>query len=278
MGPERFWELVDTLDGVADGETCARLDALLRTTGEGAAFADAVDRAVDDLVDACRWPDEVAGSDAASWVAAAVVASGRESYDAVRAAGVVDPERWAWDEAEALLVVGPEPTDEHRGSGPPPDHGEATPPVGIALQWFAVPSPPGVSTPFDRMPTTPVVDFGDDPAWGRVPVHDPEWVEAQRRLAADPSFVDRRRAVEGLRLWLTVRPATPEGETAPDPADHSPLADGYRSVREARAHRVDTMEGPAVVLVVPVSDVLDGASRVEGYVRAAHRLLDAAEA
>lgn len=278
MTPERFWELVGSLEGVADDESCARLGALLRTTGEEAEFAEALDEVVDTLVAECRWPRDIRGSDTASWVAAAVVAGGRASYDAARSAGVIDPDEWEWGEAEALLVVGPEPTDEHRASGPPPDHGEAAPPVDITLQWFAVPSPPGVSTPSDRMTTMPVIDFGDDPSWGRVPVHDPEWVEAQRRLSADPSFVERRRALEGLHLWLTVRPATPEGEEAPDPARHSPLSDGYRSVREAVAHRVDTHEGPGVVLVVPVSDVLDGESRVDGYVRAAHRLLDAAGA
>ena len=275
MTPERFWQLVDTLDGVADDETCARLDALLRRTGEGPAFAGIVEDLVEPLVQGCRWPELFVGTDIASWVAAAVVASGKATYDVVRAQGEVDPEQWRWDEAEALLVLGFEDPEADRGNGPPADHGEPVPPVAVTLQWLSIPSPAGVRTPDDGDPDM-VIDLGDHPRVGRVPVHDPDWVEAQRRLAADQSFVARRLRVGHVGLWLTVRPVPPEGELAPEPSNHSPF-DGYRPVLEAAVHHVETHDGPGVVLIVPVSDFSDPESRVDGYVRAVHQLLVAAQ-
>lgn len=233
MTPERFWQLVGTLGGVAEDETCARLHALVLCTGEGSAFTAMVEDHVEPLVADCRWPDDFAGSDTRKWVGAAVVAAGKASYDAVQAQGEVDPEQWRWDEAEALLVVGFEVTEEDQAHGPPADHGEPMSPVAVTLQWLSIPSPPGVRTPHDP-DTDSIIDFGDHPDDGRTPVHDPDWVEAQRRLAADQSFLARRLRVEHLGLWLTVRPVPPDGEPAPEPSSHSPF-DGFRPVREAIA-------------------------------------------
>lgn len=275
MTPERFWQLVDTLGGVADDATCARLDELLRSTGEGEAFGDLLEDVVDTLVAECRWPDEVRGGDAMSWVAAAVVAGGRASYDEVRARREVDLDRWEWGEAEALLVVGLAETEADEGHGPPEYHGAPVPPVSVTLQWLSFPSPPRLATTHDRGPVM-IIDFGDHPDLGRKPVRDPDWVEAQSVLAADASFVDRRRRVGHLGLWLNVRPAAPAGEPAPDPATHSPF-DGYRAVREAVVDHVETVDGPGVLLVVPVSDFPADGSRVDAYVAAVHRLLEAAE-
>lgn len=274
MTPERFWQLVGALGGVADDETCARLDELVRSTGEGSAFTEMVDDHVEALVLECRWPDDFAGSDTMNWVGAAVVAAGKASYDAVRAAGEVDPEQWRWDEAESLLVVGFELAEEDQAHGPPPDHGAPVAPVAVTLQWLSIPAPDGVRTPHDRN-TDSIIDFGDRPDYGRTPVHDPDWVEAQRRLAADQSFLARRRSVGQLDLWLTVRPVPPDGEPIPDPSSHSPF-DGFRPVREAIAHRVATKHGSAVVLVVPVSDFSDPTSRVDAYLAAVDQLLEAA--
>lgn len=270
MTPGRFWELIGTLDGVADDKSCAELGRLLGETGEGSAFGDLLDQRVEPLVRACRWPDEIAGSDTMNWVAAAVVAGGRRAYETVLAAKEVDPDQWQWDEAEALLVAGVEDSFEDA----PPPHGDPVPPVDVALQWLAA-SPPGVEGPHDDDPTD-AIDPGDDPDWGRVPVHDPDWIAAQHRLAADRSFLDRRARLGGLRLWLTVRPVPPEGHPAPDPASHSPF-DGIRPVSEAITYRFESGDSRTVVLVVPDSDFPATGSRVEGYVAAVHRLLAAAE-
>ena len=276
MTPERFWELVGTLDGVADEETCARLDALLRETGEGPAFTDLIDDHVEPLVETCHWLGDIAGSSTMDWVAAAVIASGKARYDAVLARGEVDPDEWEWSEAEALLVAGFEETEEERANREPDDHGEAAPPVAVTLQWLSVPSPEGVHTPHDHDPEGIMIDLGDHPDLGRTPVHDPDWLRAQEVLAADESFLARRSAVGAIGLWLTVRPVPPDDEPAPDPRDHSPF-DGFRPVREAIAYGVTAHEGPGVVLVVPATDFPLTGSRVDGYVHAVHQLLQAAE-
>ncbi len=208
-------------------------------------------------------------------MAAAVVAGGRASYDEVRDRGEVDLDRWQWDEAEALLVVGQDETEAHAQYGPPDYHGASVPPVSVALQWLSYPSPPRLRTTHDRGPLA-IIDFGDHPDLGGLSVHDPDWVEAQSVLTADASFVERRGRVGHLGLWLNVRPAAPAGAPAPDPADHSPF-DGYRAVREAVVEHVETAVGPGVVLVVPTSDFPASASRVDAYVAAVHRLLEAAE-
>ena len=276
MTPERFWQLVGTLDGVADDETCARLHALVRSTGEGSAFIEMVEDHVERLAVECRWPGDFAGRDTMNWVGAAVVAAGKVSYDAVRAEGAVDPEQWRWDEAEALLIVGFEMTEEDQAHGPPPDHGEPVSPVAVTLQWLSIPSPTGVRTPHDHGPDS-IIDLGDHPDNGRTPVHDPDWVAAQRHLAADQSFLARRLRVEHLGLWLTVRPVPPDGEPAPEPSSHSPF-DGFRPVRESSASHVETSHGPGVVLVVPASHFSDPESRVDGYLSAVNQLLAAAGA
>lgn len=271
MTPERFWELVGMLDGVADDRSCAELDALLRETGEGSAFADILDPLVESLIWGCRWPDEIAGSDAMNWVAAAVVAAGRSTYESVLAARKVHPDQWEWGEAEALLVAGAQESAEDEE----PDHGAPVPPVGVGLQWLAVPAPEGVQSPHDDQEHE-AFDPGDDPAWGRVPVHDPDWLAAQQRLAGDQSFLDRRASLGDLRLWLTVRPVPPVGPAAPDPDNRSPF-DGIRPVSAAAAYRFESGNRKTVVLVVPNSDFPATGSRVETYLSAVHRLLDAAE-
>jgi hypothetical protein len=271
MTPERFWELVGTLDGVADDLSCAELDGLLRETGEGSAFADILDPHVESLVWGCRWPNDIAGSDVMNWVAAAVVAAGRTTYESVLAAREVNPDEWQWGEAEALLVAGAGESPEDL----PPDHGDPVPPVAVALQWLAVPAPEGVQGLHDDVPDG-AFDPGDDPAWGRVPVHDPDWLAAQQRLAGDQSFLDRRARLGDLRLGLTVRPVPPVGQTAPDPDGHWPL-DRIKPVSAAAAYRFESGNRKTVVLVVPSSDFPATGSRIESYLAAVHRLLDAAE-
>lgn len=277
MSPDRFWELVGSLGGVADDASCARLDALLRATGEGPDFGDRLDALVESLVRGCRWPRDIAGSDTMSWVAAAVVAAGHEACERVLAAQRIEPDEWDWAEAEALLVAGFEESPEDAQDAPE-DHGEAVPPVGVTLQWLALPAPEGVHGPYDDdLDGPPPMDPGDDPAWGRRPVRDQDWLAAQRTLAADQSFLDRRDRLGDLRLWLTVRPVVPPGQPAPDPAGHSRF-DGVRPVSEAIAYRFESGDRRTVVLVVPASHFPATGSRVAGYVAAVHQLLDAAEA
>jgi len=50
MTPERFWDLIGTLEGVADDSSCAGLDEPLRETGEGTTFTDLVDEHVNMLL------------------------------------------------------------------------------------------------------------------------------------------------------------------------------------------------------------------------------------
>ena len=54
--------------------------------------------------------------------------------------------------------------------------------------------------------------------------------------------------------------------------------DGFQPVREAMASHLETKQGPAVVLVVPVSDFSVPDSRVDGYIRAVDQLLEVAGA
>jgi len=137
-------------------------------------------------------------------------------------------------------------------AGPPADHGAAVPPVGVTLQWL-----------------------GDDPSWGRTPVHDLDWVKAQQVLAADPAFLTRRASVSHLRLFLTVRPVPPGDDQDPPTAPHS-LLDGFRPVREAAVLNFETDEGPGVVLVLPVTDFPAAGPRVDSYTSAVNTLMDAA--
>ena len=63
-----------------------------------------------------------------------------------------------------------------------------------------------MDTPLDRDPLGRW-DPGDDPSSGRIPFHDPDWIEAQQVLAADASFLARRARVDD-DLFLTVRPVS----------------------------------------------------------------------
>ena len=270
MTPERFWNLVSTLNGVADDNSCAALDVALQASGEGAEFAALLEQHVDALVNGCRWPSWIAGSDSMNWVASAVVASGRSAYKVVLDRTVINPEEWDWVEAEALLVVGADRGDDDE---PPADDGQAAHPVLITLQWLARPSP-GRAPDDGQDDGEDLIDMGDDPAWGRVPVYDLDWVAAQQVLATDESFLARREHLGAL--GLTVRPDVPEGQPAPPPESHSPF-DGIRPVAGPAVFRFEGDEGDTVVLVVPSSDFPSNGSRVESYVRAARRLVEAAE-
>jgi hypothetical protein len=50
-----------------------------------AGVTDQVGAYVDQLVEGCRWPPDMRGSDVMNWVAAAVVAAGRTTYEDVLA-------------------------------------------------------------------------------------------------------------------------------------------------------------------------------------------------
>lgn len=185
MEPTRFWALVDLLGGVADDDTTPRLDAALADEAEAEEFTDLVQEAVHRLLERCTVPPSHAG-DTAEWVAAAVVASGRATYERTLAAGgLLRPDDWAWAEAENLLVAGLADEDARDG---------------LTLQWCSTTVPPGVSTAFDADR-----DLGDDPAHGLVATHDEAWETALDLLAEDAEYLSRRESLGDIRLHVVVR-------------------------------------------------------------------------
>ena len=107
MGPARFWDLIDSLGGVADDQTTGPLHELLVASGEGDAFRSTLEDLVRALLDTCDVPPLYRG-DTSEWIAAAVVARGRDVYERVLAAGAdLDPEEWAWGESEAIKMGAP---------------------------------------------------------------------------------------------------------------------------------------------------------------------------
>lgn len=241
MDEARFWELVDLLGGTVDDTTTPRLAAELVENDEVDAFGDHVDVLVAQLLAACEVPLSH-GGDGAEWIAAAVIARGRTTYERTLAAGgVLDPDEWAWDEAENLLVVGL--------SGEPDDPG----PFGdsLTLQWKSREVPVGVETVWD-----PDDDrHGDDPAHGLVPTSDEAWDAALGVLATDAEFQRRRAALEPLALHVVVRDVEElELSAWPEP---------------------DAVE--SVVLAVPVTLVLAEESRVEAYLDAVVTLMTAVQ-
>ncbi len=239
METTRFWELVDLLGGVADDDTTPRLDAALADETEAEEFADLVEEAVHRLLERCAVPPSHAG-DTAEWIAAAVVASGRTTYERTLAAGgLLSPDDWAWAEAENLLVAGL--SDDEEGAGE----------ADLTLQWCSSTVPPGVSTAFEAD-----LDFGDDPAWGRVVTHDEAWEAALGLLDEDAEYLTRRESLGDIRLHIVVRDveemelsAWPEPESVED-----------------------------VVLVVPAPLILAEDSRVDGYLEAVVTIVTSVQA
>ncbi|GAW50518.1 MULTISPECIES: hypothetical protein [unclassified Nocardioides] len=87
MDDTRFWQLVDLLGGTADERTVPVLEADLAASGDAEGFLDALQVTVDDLLARCPVPGSHEG-DTAEWIAAAVVAAGRETYERTIAAGL----------------------------------------------------------------------------------------------------------------------------------------------------------------------------------------------
>lgn len=227
MEPARFWELIDTLGGVADDETTPALHESLVASGEGEAFRSMLDDLVKQLLDGCDLPPLYRG-DTAEWIAAAVVARGRDVYERVLAAGVdLDPGEWAWEEAEALLVVGFEAEGEAEHDEDDEDDEDAwrrreTRDVGLGtllLEWKTDPPPPDVLSGFDpEMEEFMAVHSGalidiDDPRRGHPPVQDPEWDRALDVLAADPQVRELRGATMHVGVHVLVKDSTAGGVT-----------------------------------------------------------------
>jgi len=244
MTPERFWELIDSLGGVADDASCERLDLQLQRSGEGDAFADEVEVHVADLLRHCTVPADMP-EDSEEWLAAAVVAAGRDAYEAtISAGGEIDAARWRWRDAEALLVTG---WSSHAAAvdTTPRDHDPGFP---VTLQWKVAAPPPGVYTSYG------VDDLGDDPAHGVVASSDPAWDQARRDLGADPALMEELAGLDWLDLHLVVR----DGEDVTEPELRPyPTPDAVR----------------AVVLVVPQSLLADAGSRAEAYAEAVQAMV-----
>jgi hypothetical protein len=237
MDEDEFWRLVALLGGVADTTSCRALHAHVLETGQGAAFGEAVDQHVRRLLAACRVPFSHQG-DTAEWIAAAVIATGRSTYDrAVRSGKELRPADWAWDDAEALLIVGFVDDGSHSGTDLPDPTGHAS------LQWNAQPVAEGVTTswePFvDQM--TAMMGELDHPDWGRSVCNDLEWIAAIELAEADTGILDWSRNA-GLHLALVVREVDqPENRRYPD------------------HHQV--------MRVFPVAEVLTAPSRRDLYLR-----------
>ncbi|NPC98439.1 hypothetical protein [Nocardioides sp. zg-DK7169] len=246
MTPERFWELIGSLGGVADDASCERLDLVLQRSGEGDAFADQVEVHVADLLRHCGVPADLP-EDTDEWVAAAVVAAGREAYETTIAAGEeLDPTRWRWQDAEALLVTG---WSSHAAAVDPTPR-EHDPGFPVTLQWKVASPPPGVVTSYGTD------DLGDDPETGVVATSDPAWDRARRDLGADPALVEELAGLDWLDLHLVVR----DGDDVTEPVLHP-----YPSPTSVRS----------VVLVVPQSLFADPATRADAYVEAVQALVAA---
>lgn len=237
MSPERFWELVDILGGVADDTTTPALDRELGESDEGEDFLALVQARVEQLLERCPVPESHQG-DTAEWIAAAVIAAGRAEHDRVLSSGApLVPDEWAWAEAENLLVVGmPHEAEEPRPGAL----------LGLSLEWKTTDLPAGIESTFD-----PLMEWtGDDPAYGRTVTVDPEWTEAVLRLDADPEFHRRRTTIADVGLHLKVREAD-EMVLTPWPSPE----------------QVDD-----VVLSVPVG-MFAGQDRTEVYVQAVAELV-----
>lgn len=249
MTPERFWRLVELLEGTPDAASVARLEAAL-APGEEETFADAVQEHVDRLLARREVPATHAG-DTAEHVAAAVVAAGRAAYERELALDdPLDPAQWPWADAEALLVAGHDPAVAHQQEWTDEDD-ELSEQLGVWLQWRSVQVPDGVLTSWGAEVAEIDGVLGDDPAFGRVPAADPQWHEALQQLAEDPEFHRRREAVSGLDLHVVVRDTDEATLTAYPDADAAEHA----------------------VLVVPVEAMTAEPDRVEAYVEAVVTLL-----
>lgn len=242
MDEQDFWALVDLLDGVADDTTTPRLDAVLRESGRAEDFlANLADR-VERLLDRCEVPVSHHG-ETAGWIAAAVVAAGRETYEQTLAAGAeLDPDVWAWSEAENLLVAGVSPqevadVDLHDR---------------LTLQWRTTTVPAGVVTHFE-----PDLDLGDDPGWGQSFLEDQQWDHALEILTGDELFAARLGALGDIMLHVVVRD-TDEAVVSLWP-------------RPEELEEDEELED--AVLVVPTGTILAAASRTEAYVQAVQNLI-----
>lgn len=244
MFPDRFWELVGTLGGVADDTTTPALDRALGESGEGENFLDLVEEHVERILERCEVPASHQG-DTAEWIAAAVIAAGRAEHDRVLASGApLVPDEWAWAEAENLLVAGM----PHEADSPLPGTR-----IGITLEWKALDLPVDMESTFD-----PVLDWaGDDPRHGHSVTLDPAWTEAVLRLEADPEFQRRREAIADVGLHLKVREADEMVLTpwpAPDQVDDVVLSVPIAAFTDQ--DRTDVYGQVVAELVLSVQDAL----------------------
>lgn len=202
MDETRFWGLVALLGGIADEHSVRALEAELRPE-EVEAFGEAVGTRVDQLLARRRVPESHEG-DTAEWIAAAVIAAGREAFERELAEfGDLSPDDWSWSDAEVLLVAGFTDADDRAddGAAPTDDVDDA---LGLWLQWKSHHRPEGVTTAWDAE-VEGTLEEPDDPAHGRVPASDPAWDDALAALAADPEFHRRRSVLGGIGLHLVVR-------------------------------------------------------------------------
>jgi hypothetical protein len=234
---DEFWDHIDRLGGVADTTSCRGLHAELVASGRGRAFGDAVDEHVSRLLERCNVPFSHQG-DTAEWIAAAVIASGRSTYEKTLAAGKkLKPGDWAWDDAESLLVTGFVDDGSNAGTDLP----EAT--ELASLQWNAGQVPDGVTTSWEPFVDQIAQTMGelDHPNAGRSVCNDLEWIAAIEEADADTGILVWARNAR-LHLALVIREVD-EGENRRYP--------DYQQVMR----------------IVPVSKILEAPSRRDAYLR-----------
>lgn len=256
MNSSRVWELLRHLDGVADEASVGRLGGTL-APAEERELGDAVRDLVDGLLERCHVNHDHWG-EVSEAVAAAVLARGQETYGRVHATGgVLDPDDWAWQEADALLALG-EPAE---GTGP------------FVLQWLTEDLPDAVRSAWRT--DHPPVD--DDPSWGVVPASDPAWDDACETLLVDPGVAHARQSIgeahgtsyDRVAVWLTLSDTTEPAITV--------WADGSEDADGPSDGEVGEGEDREVVLVgtYPASDLRDAdvRDRTAAYVEIVAGLL-----
>lgn len=243
MDDATYWQLIDLLGGVAEEATVTRLEKelSLRSAEDREAFLHRTQALVDELLARCEVPPSHAG-DTAEWIAAAVIAQGRETYERTLETGRrLVPAAWEWDDAEWLLVAGIDL------DAVVPDSPEGIGNSGlVGLTWLARWAPEGLEEHVD--------DLRQDPyGYGFRPFPDPAWAAAWEQLLTDDDVAPH---LEFMAQW-ELRIAIVDGEELELAVWPSP-------------ERAELVE-----LMLPVDLFRAEPSREEGYAKAVRTLLGA---
>lgn len=243
MDDATYWQLIDLLGGVAEESTVTLLEQelALRSAEDREEFLHRTQAFVDELLARCEVPPSHAG-DTAEWIAAAVIARGRDTYEQTRQAGKpLVPGDWEWDDAEWLLVAGIDL------DAVVPDSPEGIGNSGlVGLTWLASWAPEGLEQHVDDLHLDPYT-------YGFRPFPDPAWANAWEQLLTDEEVAPH---LEFMAQW-ELRIAIIDGDD---------LELGIWPSPE---------QAELVQLMVPVALFRAEPSREEGYAKAVRTLLGA---